>query len=145
MTTESTTETSTNVVLEGNPAALGLPVFIAGSIALGLGLTHNWFAITAGAAVRTQALILITWLVIIVLLTVSTLRLPLAFTAIFVLVDLALVAVSIGTLNGSSGWLKLGGLLAFLFAAVGAYVYVGVAATATGGRSTSLGRPVLGG
>lgn len=205
MTTESTTATPPNVVLEGNPAALGLPVFIAGSIALGLvlvgyvpasaagaslpiiaaatgvgltlstiwaaaigqsavasifgifagfwlsyavlvlGLTHNWFAIEAGAAVRTQALFLITWLVIIVLLTVSTLRLPLAFTAIFVLVDLALVAVLIGTLNGSSGWLKLGGVLAFLFAAVGAYVYVGVATTATGGRSASLGRPVLGG
>jgi succinate-acetate transporter protein len=110
-----------------------------------LGLTHNWFAITADAAVHTQGLFLITWLVIIVLLTATTLRLPLAFTAIFVLVDLALLAVLIGTLSGSAGWLKIGGVLAFLFAAVGAYVYAGVAALATGGGAMNLGRPVLAG
>jgi succinate-acetate transporter protein len=192
-----------NAFLAGNPAAVGLPVFIAGSIALGLvligyvpasaaaaslpiiaaatglgltlstiwaaatgqsavasifgifagfwlsyavlvlGLTHNWFAITASAATHTQGLFLITWLVIIVMLTLATLRLPSAFTLLFVLVDLALAAVLIGTLNASTGWLKLGGVLVFLFAAVGVYLYAGVASVVTGGKAYPAGRPVL--
>lgn len=108
-----------------------------------LGLLHGWFAIPATAAVRTQGLFLITWLVIIILLTVGTLRLPMAFTVLFVLIDLALVAILIGTLQSSSGWLKLGGYVVFAFAAVGAYIYLTVAEAITGGGELPLGRPVL--
>src|SRR5215475_14479363 len=49
-----------------------------------LGLDHNWFAITATAVLATVKLFLLTWLIIIVMLTISTLRLPSAFTAVFV-------------------------------------------------------------
>jgi succinate-acetate transporter protein len=111
--------------------------------ALVLGLTHNWFAIPAEAAVKTQGLFLISWLVIVGMLTLGTLRLPLAFSALFLLIDLALVAVLIGTLNGSTAWLKLGGVLVLVFAAVGVYLYLGVAAAATGGKAFPLGNPVL--
>ena len=107
-----------------------------------LGLTHNWFAITASAAVHTQALFLITWLVIIVMLTLGTLRLPLAFTVLFGLIDLCLVVVLIATLNGSTGLLKLGGVIAFAFAAVGVYLYLGIAAQVTGGTGVPFGRPL---
>ena len=55
-----------------------------------LGLDHNWFAIPALAAVATVRLFLLTWLIIIVMLTLGTLRLPSAFTAVFALVSLAL-------------------------------------------------------
>jgi succinate-acetate transporter protein len=187
----------------GNPAAVGLPVFVAGTVALALvligyvpagtagaslpiiatatglglsfstvwaagvgqtavasifgifagfwlsyatlvlGLTHNWFAISAAAAVHTQGLFLIVWLVIIGMLTVGTLRLPSAFTLLFVLVDLCLVAVLISTLNASTSWAKTGGVLAFGFGAVGVYLFLGVASVATGGRPVPLGRPVL--
>lgn len=187
----------------GNPAALGVPVFVAGSIALALvligyvpadavgasipiigaatgiglviatvwsaavgqtavagvfgifagfwlsyaalvlGLTHNWFAISASAAVHTQALFLITWLVIIVMLTISTLRLPLAFTVLFVLIDACLVVVLAATINASGDLSKVGGILAFAFAAVGGYIYMGVVSVATGGPNLPLGRPVL--
>jgi succinate-acetate transporter protein len=192
-----------NPFLSGNPAAVGVPVFVAGSVALALvlvgyvpatavgasipiiaaatgvgltistiwaaaagqsavasifgifagfwlsyaalvlGLTHNWFAITADAAVRTQALFLITWLLIIVLLTLGTLRLPAAFTLLFALIDLCLLVVLIATLNGSSGLLKLGGVIAFAFAAVGGYLYLGIAGQVTGGAGFPLGRPVI--
>lgn len=194
-----------NPFLAGNPAAVGLPVFIVGSVALALvligyvpasaaaaslpiimaatgiglafstvwaaavgqtavasvfgifagfwlsyatlvlGLTHNWFAITASAAVHTQGLFLISWIVVVTLLTLSTLRLPAAFTVLFALVDLALVAVLISTLNASSGWSKIAGVLVFAFAAVGAYLYAGVASLATGGPAYPAGRPVLAG
>jgi succinate-acetate transporter protein len=40
--------------------------------ALVLGLTHNWFAIPAEAAVKTQGLFLISWLVIVGMLTLGT-------------------------------------------------------------------------
>jgi succinate-acetate transporter protein len=187
----------------GNPAALGIPVFVAGAVALGLvligyvpagavgasipiifaatglgltistlwsaavgqtavasifgifagfwlsyaalvlGLTHNWFAISAAAAVHTQALFLITWLVILLMLTVAMLRLPLAFTVLFVLIDAALAVVLAATINGSSNLSKVGGMLAFAFAAVGVYLYLGIAAQATGGKGVPLGRPVV--
>jgi uncharacterized protein len=192
-----------NPFLAGNPGALGIPVFIAGSVALGLalvgyvssgavgaplaiiaaatglgltiatiwaaavgqsavasifgifggfwlsyaalvlGLLHNWFAISAADAVHTQGLFLISWIVIMAMLTLATLRLPLAFTAIFALVTLALVAVLIGTINASSGWLKTGGVLVFLFAAVGVYVYFSIGSAITGGPDLPLGKPVM--
>jgi len=48
-----------------------------------LGLDHNWFAIPVTAALATVKLFLATWLVIIIMLTLATLRLPSAFTAVF--------------------------------------------------------------
>ena len=84
-----------------------------------LGLIHGWFGITVLAAVSTQELFLISWLVIIVVLTLATLRLPLAFTAIFGLVDVALLLVLLGTEEASTGLLKTGGYVVLVFAAVG--------------------------
>ena len=45
-----------------------------------LGLDHNWFAIAPTAVLATVKLFLVTWLIIIVMLTLATLRLPSAFT-----------------------------------------------------------------
>ena len=192
-----------NPFLAGNPGALGIPVFVAGSVALalalvgyvpsgavgaplaiiafatGLGLTlatvwaaavgqsavasvfgifgafwlsyaglvlgllHNWFAITPDAVVHTQGLFLISWIVIMSMLTLATLRLPLAFTAVFALVDLALIAVLIGTINTSKGWLQTGGVIVFLFAAVGVYIYFAIGSAITGGPDLPLGNPVI--
>ncbi len=189
--------------LAGDPAMLGLPSFIVGSVALGLvlvgvvpagtvgaslpiilaatsagllvatiwsaaigqsavasvfgifagfwlsyavlvvGLLHNWFGITAAAVVDTEKLFLITWLVVIVMLTLATLRLPLAFTAVFVLIDVALLLVLIGTVQASTGLLKTGGYFVLAFAALGIYIFFGSASQATGGKAVPLGRPVL--
>jgi uncharacterized protein len=108
-----------------------------------LGLTHNWFGIAATDVASTEELFLTAWLIVIVLLTVATLRLPLAFTVILGLVDVALLLVLLGTANASTGLLKTGGVVALVFAAVGAYVFAGTAAIATGGSALPLGRPVL--
>ena len=189
--------------LTGDPAILGLPSFIVGSVALGLGLVgvvpacaagaalpiilaatavglfiaaiwsaaigqsavasvfgifggfwlsyvvlvlgliHNWFGITADAAVATQKLFLITWLVVIVMLTLATLRLPLAFTAVFVLIDVALLLLIIATSQASAGLSKTSGYVVLAFAAVGIYVFFGSASVATGGKPIPLGRPVM--
>jgi succinate-acetate transporter protein len=190
-------------MLAGDPMSLGLPSFVAGSVALGLvlvglvpatavgaslpiilaataaglfiatvwaaavgqsavacvfgvfggfwlsyavlvlGLTHNWFGITLADLTSTQELFLTTWLIIIGLLTVATLRLPLAFTGVLVLVDVALVLILVGTIQGSTGLLKAGGAVALAFAVLGGYIFVGTAATATGGKGVPLGKAVL--
>jgi uncharacterized protein len=195
--------------LAGNPAILGLPSFIAGSIALGLGLAgvvpagvlgaplaiilaatalglllaaiwaaavgqsavasvfgifgtfwlsygvlvlgldHNWFAITVTAVLATVKLFLLTWLIVIVMLTLATLRLPVAFTAVFVLVDLALLLLYIAFANASplgvpsSGLLKTAGYVVLLFAAIGVYLFFDAASVATGGKALPLGKPLL--
>jgi succinate-acetate transporter protein len=186
---------------EGNPALIGVPTFLVGSVALGLvltgfvpaagasipiimtatgfgqavsaiwaarlgqnavasifgiftgfwtsyaalvlGLTHNWFGIAADQAVATQELFLGSWLALIVLLTLSTLRLPAAFTLLFVLIDVALLLVLLGTAQGSTSLLKAGGYAVFSFVAVGAYLFVDAMSQATGGKPLPLGKPVV--
>lgn len=195
--------------LAGNPAMLGLPSFIAGSVALGLGLAgavpagvlgaplaiivaatavglllaaiwsaaigqtavagifgifgtfwlsygvlvlgldHNWFAITVTAVLATVKLFLLTWLIIIVMLTLATLRLPVAFTAVFGLIDLALLLLYLAFAEASplgvpsSGLLKAAGYVVLVFAAIGAYLFFDSASVATGGKALPLGKPLL--
>src|SRR5436309_948468 len=66
-----------------------------------LGLDHNWFAIVTGAVLATVKLFLVTWLIVIIMLTLATLRLPSAFTGVFVLVDLALLLLLLAFANAS--------------------------------------------
>jgi uncharacterized protein len=117
--------------------------------ALVLGLDHAWFAIAPTAVIDTVRLFLLTWLIIIVMLTLSTLRLPAAFTAVFVLVDLALLLLLLAWENTSalgapsSGLLKAGGWVVLIFAAVGAYLFYGAAQAGTGGKALPLGPPLM--
>jgi uncharacterized protein len=189
--------------LGGDPAILGLPSFIVGSIALGLalvgvtpatavgaplaiilaataagltiaaiwaaaigasavagifgifagfwlsyavlvvGLLHNWFGIGLLAVVDTEKLFLLTWLIIIVMLTLATLRLPLAFTVVFALIDVALLLLFINTIHASTGLSKTAGYVVLVFAAVGVYLFFGSASVATGGKAFPLGKPIL--
>jgi succinate-acetate transporter protein len=108
-----------------------------------LGLTHNWFGIAAADIVSTQELFLTAWLIIIVALTLATLRLPIAFTALLGLVDLALLLVLLGTSQASTGLVKAGGVVVLAFAALGIYLFAGTAAVATGGSALPLGRPIM--
>jgi succinate-acetate transporter protein len=108
-----------------------------------LGLTHNWFGIGLVDAKATQELFLTAWIVVISMLTLGTLRLAAAFTAVLALVDLALIFVLVGTIQVSANWVKAGGATAFLFAAIGIYIFFGTASIATGGKAVPLGKPVM--
>jgi succinate-acetate transporter protein len=116
--------------------------------ALVLGLDHNWFAIVPTAVVATVKLFLLTWLIIIVMLTLATLRLPSAFTAVFALVDLALLLLYIGFAQASaagvpsSGLLKAAGYVVLAFAVIGVYLFFSAAAVGTGGKALPLGKPL---
>lgn len=111
--------------------------------ALVLGLTHNWFAIAAADAVKTQGVFLISWLAIIVVLTLVTLRMPFAFTALFVVVDIALALVLLGTLNASAAATHAGGYAVFGFTLIGVYLFADAMGQATGGKAMPMGAPVL--
>jgi hypothetical protein len=108
-----------------------------------LGLTHNWFGVAPASVQATQELFLVAWLVVIVMLTLATLRLPVAYTGLFVLIDVALLLVFLSVNQASSGLAHAAGYFVLIFAAVGVYLYMSTAAVATGGRPLPLGRPAL--
>jgi len=112
-------------------------------------LIRGWFGILAPDVTATLELFLITWLVVVVMLTLATLRLPLAFTGVFILVDVALLLLYLAFVQTSpagvpsTGLLKAAGYVVLAFAALGVYVFFGSAAQATGGKALPLGKPVL--
>lgn len=108
-----------------------------------LGLGHNWFGIPAADVQKTVSGFLLTWVLAIAVLTLVTLRLPLAFSALLGLVDLALILVLLGNANTSPGLTKTGGWVVFVFAGLGVYLFAGAASASTGGRPYQLGRPVV--
>ena len=73
----------------------------------------------------------------------ATLRLPLAFTLVFALIDMALLLVLLSTANASTSLAKAGGYTVLLFAAVGVYLFFSALSVATGGKPLPLGKPVL--
>jgi uncharacterized protein len=187
----------------GDPAVLGLPSFVAGSVALGLalvgyvpaaaagsalpiilaatglglivsatwaaalgqtlvacifglfagfwwsygvlvlGLNHGWFAIPAADVTDSVALFQISWAVVMGALTLATLRLPVAFTAVVALVVLALVLLIVGTLNADTTVTKAAGYVTFVFAALGVYLFLSAASVATSGKGYPLGPPLV--
>jgi uncharacterized protein len=108
-----------------------------------LGLQHGWFGITLIDLKSSQELFLTAWIVIMSMLTLATLRLALAFTAVLLLVDVALICVLVGVSSLSANWLKAGGAIAFLFATVGVFIFFGTMSVATGGKPIPLGKPVM--
>jgi succinate-acetate transporter protein len=121
-------------------------------VVLVVAVDHNWFAFATPAAAGAPAsnisvgaieLFLITWLIVVGMYTLATLRLPLAYTAILLLIDLALIFVLLGVSSGSTSNLKTAGGFVIAFAAIGMYVWAGAASVATGGKPFPLGRPIL--
>jgi succinate-acetate transporter protein len=114
-----------------------------------LGLDHNWFAITPTAILATVKLFLIAWLVVVLMLTLATLRLPSAFSVLFGLVSLALLLLLLAYAGASaagvpsSGLIKTAGYVVLLFAALGVYLFFGAASAGTGGKPLPLGSPFL--
>lgn len=187
----------------GDPSILGLPIFVAGSLALGLalvgyvpaaaaasaipiilagtgiglvisaiwaaalgqtlvagifglfagfwlsyatlvlGLNHDWFKIPAADVTDSVAMFQITWAVVMAGLTLATVRLPVAFTAVVALVVVALVLLIFGTTGAHESLTKAAGYVTLLFAALGMYLFLSVASIATGGKGYPLGAPLV--
>ncbi|MFP5019898.1 GPR1/FUN34/YaaH family transporter [Pseudonocardia phyllosphaerae] len=90
-----------------------------------------------------QSTFLLSFLLVFVLLTLATLRLPLMFTLGFVLVDITFVLAYVGVTAGNTGLFPFAGITTFAFCAVFAYVLYDGFGQALGGRPMPLGPPVV--
>jgi len=121
----------------GNSVVAGIfGTFSAFWTSLGLlvaALTNGWLGLTA----TSQALgtFLIVWLIVFAALTLATLRLPLAFTAGFLFVVLAVALVLVSVLGGGAIFQLLGGICVFVFCAIFAYIYFDAFGQELGGRA----------
>lgn len=124
-------------------AVFGLFAFFWISLGIQLtGLAHNWFGIAPEDTTTLQTY-LIAFIVAFGVLTVTTLRLPTAFTAIFALVVVALALVLAGVANANTTMLNIAGYVVFAFTAVVIYVLAGAMSLGTGGPAMNLGKPIL--
>jgi uncharacterized protein len=108
--------------------------FWASYFLLVTGLIRAWFGIAPAD---------VTWLVVVVMLTLATLRLPVSFTAVFVLVALTVLLVLLSYEQASSGLAKTAGYVLLAAAAVGVYLFFNSLSLATGGKALPLGSPLL--
>jgi uncharacterized protein len=106
-------------------------------------LRHNWFTIPLGDVQGSVELFLISWAVIMAALTIATLRLPVAYTAVIALVVAALVLLVFATHDTNTTLTKIAGYVTLVFAALGLYLFLGAAAVAGGGRPYPVGKPLI--
>jgi succinate-acetate transporter protein len=110
--------------------------------ALQLGLAHDWYKIPADQVANTVAVYLICWIVVIVMLTLATLKLPVAFTILLGMVDVALALLLANLFAPSTGLQMAANAFILAFVALGIYLYFHVMSVAFGGRGLPLGRPL---
>jgi succinate-acetate transporter protein len=111
--------------------------------ALVAGLTSGWWGITAAGVKSVQSTYLLSFLLVFVLLTVATLRLPLAFTVGFVLVDLTFLLAFLAVANTQASLFDWAGVTTFGFCAVFAYVLYDGFGQDLGGRALPMGNAVM--
>jgi succinate-acetate transporter protein len=109
-----------------------------------LGLAHDWYKITGDQVATTVAVFLICWIVVIVMLTAATLKLPAAFTVLLGLVDAALAILLVNLFWPLFLLKMLASAFVFAFVALGIYLYFHVMSVAFGGKGLPLGRPLAG-
>ncbi|WP_181782633.1 GPR1/FUN34/YaaH family transporter [Pseudonocardia pini] len=108
-----------------------------------LSLVNDWLKIPADSVATAQATFLIAWLAVFAVLTLATLRLPMAFTALFTLVTVTVALVLVATLTGSAGLLIVAGVGAALFCLVAIYIFVDGMTQELGGPARSMGTPLV--
>jgi succinate-acetate transporter protein len=113
------------------------------------GALHGWLglgalaATDAGVVGDTVKAFLLAWAITMALLTLSTLRLPMAYTVDVALVDAALWILFIANSGDDpTGLTKLAGFVVFTFAALGAYIWLSAADQSLGGPGYPLGSPL---
>jgi uncharacterized protein len=131
----------------GQNAAAGISGIVGGFFLsyalLTLGLIHNWFGIPLTAVAETQKMFLISWIAIVSMLLLATLRLPMIFTLLFAIVDAALILNLLGVIQNSANLNKAGGWVLMAVSAIVVYLFFGTASHATGGKELPLGPPIL--
>jgi succinate-acetate transporter protein len=124
-------------------AVLGiLAAFFLSYATLVLGLTHSWFGVAPSDIQHTVALFQISWLAAFVVLSLASVRLPAAFTILFVSFAAALVLLLINTLGPSVTAGKIAGVVVLVIGAAASYVFLAIASRASSGPEYPIGRPI---
>ena len=98
---------------------------------------------TAGNIANVQSTYLLSFLIVFVLLTLVTLRLPLAFTAGFVLVDATFALAFLAVSTGAAGLFPIAGICTFAFCAVFAYILADGVGQDLGGKAMPMGNAII--
>jgi uncharacterized protein len=139
--------------LEANAVAAVLGTFAAFWLSLGVFIaaqTNGWLGFVGKAAATADSpasnplpTFLVAWLIVFVLLTLGTLRLPLAFTAGFLFVDIAVALVLVYAVSGTQLYATLGGISVFVFCAIFAYIWFDAIGQSLGAKAMSMGNPMV--
>jgi uncharacterized protein len=133
--------------LAQNSVAAIFGVFSAFWLSFGfllIGLTSGWWGITEAAQVaNVQSTYLLSFLIVFVLLTLATLRLPMAFTAGFVFVDITFALAFLGVSTANAGLFPLAGITTFIFCAIFAYILFDGFGQDLGGRAMPMGNALV--
>lgn len=131
----------------GQNAAAGISGIVGGFFIsyalLVLGLAHNWYGIAPTAVADAQKVFVISWIAIVSMLLLATLRLPVVYTLLFALVDVALVLNLLGIIQTSANLTKAAGWVMMPIAAIVVYLFFSSASHATGGKELPLGPQIL--
>lgn len=130
---------------ESVPAGISAIVgsFLLSYALLVLGLLHNWFGIAPTAVASTEKVFLISWIAVVSVLILATLRLPVVYTFLFAVVDVALIVKLLSVIQTSENLNKASGWILMAVAAIVVYLFFGAASAATGGKEVPLGPPIL--
>ena len=108
------------------------------------GLTSGWWGVTDAAAVASvQRTYLLSFALVFILLTLATLRLPVAFTAGFVFVDVTFVLAFLGVSTGNAALFPIAGIATFLFCLVFGYILLDGLAQDLGGTAMPMGNALV--
>lgn len=129
-----------NVVATVYAVFMGFYTSYAG---LQLGLANDWFGIGDTGATDAVEVYVICWLVVIGMLTFATLRLPLVFTILLGLVDVALAILLVATMQDSTPLTRLAGWVVMAFVAVAIYMYLDLMSQEQGGKPYPTGKPLV--
>jgi len=102
--------------------------------------TNGWMGLTATTGELPT--FLVAWLIVFVALTLTTLRLPLAFTAGFLFVCIAVALVLAFVLSSTQLYSTLAGIAVFIFCAIFAFIWVDGVQQELGGKAMSMGAPI---
>jgi succinate-acetate transporter protein len=133
--------------LAANTVAAIFGVFSGFWLSFGLllaGLTSGWWGVAdAAAAASVQRTYLLAFTAVFVLLTLGTLRLPLAFTAGLVFVDITFALVFAGVSGGNAGLFPVAGITTLAFCAIFAYILFDGLTQDLGGRPVPMGKALI--
>jgi len=129
--------------LGASAVAAILGTFSAFWLSLGVlvaAMTNGWLGLTAESAPLPT--FLLSWLIVFVALTLVTLRLPLAFTAGFLFVDITVALVLAFALSGTQLYATLAGVALFVFSAIFAYIWADGMVQELGGKAMPMGNAI---